>query len=67
MKGVKSLIALIFVASIVVGCSSGGSNDSTVNADASKPGQQMPAGLEQSKGAGEQGSPGAPAASQTAP
>ncbi|MCC7230820.1 MAG: hypothetical protein IT203_10535 [Fimbriimonadaceae bacterium] len=58
---------LVFVASLAIGCSSGGSNDTAVNADASKPGQQMPAGLEQSQGASGQGSSGAPAASQTAP
>lgn len=67
MKGCKTLTALVLVASLAIGCSSGSSGESTVNADASKPGQQMPPGLEQSQGAGGQGAPGAPAASQTAP
>lgn len=67
MKGCKTLLLTALVAAIAIGCSSGSSNDSTVNADASKPGQALPPGLEQSQGAGGQGAPGAPAASQTAP
>ncbi len=67
MVKLKLFGLVVLLCIVLIGCSSGSTEDAAVNADISKPGEKMPPGLDQAQGAGGQGSASAPAAAQTGP